>query len=331
MLHTTEALTNLKLHMVQRKVVIEVEDNNILRINGAAVAVDTAEAKKLFVKLRQRGIARIIFGKRLDAGELMKFLLAISTSGGAFGPYENIVVSLVNKTESARQTVVQDMQEIYAVKKLFREMLVYKNVDMVSVDVVVGGILAGIRKSRDLSQLIVPDTGGGNHPFVHAFNVALLSLFQAEHIGIGSALLHDIGFAALMHDIGKTLLPRHVETRQDSLDEEGWMLMKKHPIYGAALLSSLTKVPDIAVVVAFEHHLKYDGTGYPETRQHARKPHLITQIVGIADWYCALISDLPHRKPLEAPVILGLLAGMAGKEFNPLLVENLVHAASVNR
>ena len=331
-LHTTEALGNLRLHMVQNKVVIDVEDHNTLRINGFSVAADTAEAKKLFVKLRQRGVARLIFGKGINADELMRFFLAFSTSGGTGGPYENIVVSTLKKTETAGQdSVAPDAHEIASVKKLYREIRIYKNVDMSNVDAIVGGIIAGIRKNRNLSHLMVPETGGEDYLFAHAFNVALLSVLQADYIGLGNALLHDIGFAALLHDIGKTLLPKEVEDRQDSLDEERWALMKKHPVYGAALLSSMKRIPGVAAIVAFEHHMKYDGTGYPETRRHAKKLHLVSQIVGIADWYCALSSDLAHRKPLGHAVILGLLDEMKGKEFSPVLVDNFVRAVSADR
>lgn len=332
MQHTTEALGSLRLHMVQNKVVIDAEDHNVLRINGVSVAVDTAEAKKLFVKLRQRGIARIIFGKGIDAEELKGFFLALSSSGGAFGTFENIVVSSFRKTETTEQEPsLADVHEIAAVRRLYREIRLYKNVDMPNVDGIVGGIIAGIRKSRDLSRLLLPDSAGEDRFYVHAYNVAMLSVLQAEHIGLGNALLHDIGFAALVHDAGKTMLPRYLEDRHDSLDEEGWKLMKKHPVYGAALLSAIKKVPVLAAIVAFEHHMKYDGTGYPETRRHAKKLHLVSQMVGIADWYCALSSDLPHRKPLDPPAILGLLNAMAGREFDPLLVDNFVLAASVNR
>jgi len=332
MQHTAEALGTLKLHMVQNKVVIDAEDPNALRINGVSVAVDTAEAKRLSVKLRQRGVVRIIFGKGIDADELKRFFLALSASGGAFGPYENIVVSSSRKMETTEQGASPaDVHEIAAVRRLYREIRIYRNVDMPNVDAIVGGIIAGIRKKRDLSHLLIPDKDNEDRFLVHAYNVAVLSVLQADHIGLGNALLHDIGFAALLHDAGKMLLPRHIEDRHDSLDEEGWKLMKKHPVYGAAFLSSIKKIPLLAAIVAFEHHMKYDGTGYPETRRHAKKLHLVSQMVGIADWYCALSSDLPHRRHLDLPAILGLLNAMAGREFDPLIVDNFVFAIRVNR
>ena len=149
---------------------------------------------------------------------------------------------------------------------------------------------------------------------------------QGEYLGFGSALDYDIGFAALLHDIGKTRLPATLLDRQDSLSETEWTVMKKHPVYGAALLASLNKVPEIAMVVAYEHHMKYDGTGYPETRRMVRKQHIVSQIVAIADFYCTLSAGLPQRKPLSNTSIMGLLLETAGTEFNPVLVDNFVRA-----
>jgi len=103
-------------------------------------------------------------------------------------------------------------------------------------------------------------------------------------------------------------------------------VMKKHPITGAALLSSLSKVPEIAMVVAYEHHMKYDGSGYPDTKRRAKKQHIISQIVAIADFYSALKSDLSHRNSLDDSSIMGLLTETAGREFNPQLVDSFVQA-----
>jgi putative nucleotidyltransferase with HDIG domain len=160
----------------------------------------------------------------------------------------------------------------------------------------------------------------------HSANVAMLSILQAEHLGFGNALLHDIGLAALLHDVGKTLLPKNILDRQYSLAEAEWAVMKKHTVYGAALLASLNKVPEIAIVVAYEHHMKYDGTGYPETARRTKKQHIISQIVAVADLYCALSAGLPHRNPLSDSSIMGLFAEISGRELNPLLVGNFVQA-----
>jgi response regulator RpfG family c-di-GMP phosphodiesterase len=72
--------------------------------------------------------------------------------------------------------------------------------------------------------------------------------------------------------------------------------------------------------------MKYDGTGYPEIRKRVGQQHVVSQIVAVADFYCTLSADLPHRKPLSNASIMGLLLETAGKEFNPILVDNFVRA-----
>jgi HD-GYP domain-containing protein (c-di-GMP phosphodiesterase class II) len=195
---------------------------------------------------------------------------------------------------------------------------------MTQVDAVMGNFLANIRGGKLPHNMLVPMRPDSNDLYIHSANVALLSVFQAEYLGLGSALLHDIGLAALLHDAGKTMLPNSIVEKQGRLNAADWALMKQHTLYGAALLSSLSKVPDAAIIVAYEHHMKYDGTGYPETRGRAMKQHLISQIVAIADFYCSLNSNTPRGNPLPDTAILSLLVERAGKDFNPLLVSSFV-------
>jgi response regulator RpfG family c-di-GMP phosphodiesterase len=78
------------------------------------------------------------------------------------------------------------------------------------------------------------------------------------------------------------------------------------------------------MIVAFEHHMKFDRSGYPDSRQDGSKPHLVSQLVSISDFFDALRTERPYRKPVEAGIIINMLRDGAGKDFNPVLVDNFV-------
>jgi HD-GYP domain-containing protein (c-di-GMP phosphodiesterase class II) len=326
--HVEQALDIIKALQIEHFFTITVSDDDGMLINGVRMSLDLPEAKKFFLKLRQKGVITIVISKGVRARELQRFLADLATSGGFFHSYAHVAV------KRSEQLPRSDMfptgrglkDDLLRIKRIYHDISVKGRIDITTVDAVVGSLIANVRKEEGLLALLVSMKEDGDDLYVHSAKVAMLSILQGEHLGLGNALIYDIGFAALLHDIGKTLLPHAILDKQDSLSEAEWTVMKYHPVYGAALLASLDKVPEIAITVAYEHHRKYDGTGYPETRRRPRKQHIISQIVAVADFYCAMSANLPHRKPLSNTSILGLLIETAGREFNPLLVDNFVRA-----
>ncbi len=324
--HIEEALKTIKAMQIEHFFTITASDDNCLLINGIRLSLDSSQARKLFIKLRQKGVITIVISKGVRAGELQKFLANLASSGGFFHSYPHIAVKrgeLPDRDIEPTRQGLKNTFKLFQIKQIFRDISMKKRIDMATVDAVVGSLMGIVRKK---GGLLFPIKEDSDDLYSHSAKVAILSILQGEHLGLGNAIIYDIGLAALLHDAGKTLFPDTLLESQNSLTEAEWILMKNHPIYGAALLASLNKVPEIAIIVAYEHHKKYDGSGYPETRKMPRNQHIVSQIVAIADFYSAMITGLPHRKPLSNSSILGLLVETAGKEFNPLLVDNFIQA-----
>lgn len=323
--HVEKALNIIKELHIEHFFTITVSNDNSMLINGVHMSLDVPEAKKLFMKLRQKRVTTVVISKGVRAGELQRFLTDLASLGCFFHSYAHIAVK--QSKQLPRGNIFQAKRGLkdnhLQIKQIYRDISVDGRIDMTAVDEVVGRLIENVRKEGDLFVLMKENN---DDLYIHSAKVAMLSVLQGEHLGLGNALLYDIGLAALLHDVGKTLLPQALLDKQDSLTEDEWTVMKSHPVYGAALLASMTRVPEIAIIVAYEHHRKYDGTGYPEIRRMPRKQHIISQIVAVADFYCALSTGLPHRKPLSNASILGLLFETAGREFNPLLVNNFVRA-----
>jgi hypothetical protein len=330
-LHAAEARDTIKALRIENFITIKVSDDKSMLINGIRVLPDTPESKKFLLKLMHKGVVTIVISKGVRADELERFFGDLASSGVFFHSYAHIAVKqsdrrLISGDMTLQGKVLKD--DLLHVKRIYRDISIYGSIDMPAVDAVVGSIMANLRKEGPILNFFSPMKGNTDDIYLHSSNVAMLSIVQGEHLGFGNAFLYDIGFAALLHDIGKMRLPANLMSRQDSLSETEWALMKKHPAYGSALLASLNKVPEIAVIVAYEHHMKYDGTGYPETRKRVGKQHIVSQIIAISDYYCAMSAEFSHRKPLDSTSIKGLLLESAGKEFNPFLVDNFIRYIS---
>jgi len=162
-----------------------------------------------------------------------------------------------------------------------------------------------------------------NYTFTHMVNVAALSMAQARALGIEGPLLREFGFAALMHDIGKVHTPLEILNKPGKLEGEEFRIMQRHVVDGAHILRRTPEMPALAPIVAFEHHLKQDLSGYPENIGH-RNLNLCTMIVSIADVFDALRSNRPYREGMASARIRTIMGKQDDPAFNQILLRRFV-------
>jgi putative nucleotidyltransferase with HDIG domain len=163
-----------------------------------------------------------------------------------------------------------------------------------------------------------------NYTFTHMVNVSVLSMAQARSLNLEGPLLREFGFAALMHDIGKVHTPQEVLNKPDKLTKEEFDVMQRHVVDGAHILRRTPEMPALAPVVAFEHHLRQDLSGYPAGIGH-RKLNLCTQIVSIADVYDALRSNRIYRQGLPSDRIKSIMGKKDDPAFNHKLLRRFIN------
>ncbi len=163
-----------------------------------------------------------------------------------------------------------------------------------------------------------------NYTFTHMVNVAVLAMALARSLDVQGPLLREFGFAALMHDIGKVNTPADVLNKPDKLSSDEFAVMKRHVIDGAHILRRTPEMPALAPVVAFEHHLKQDLSGYPENIG-SRRLNLCTMVVSIADVYDALRSNRIYRQGLPTARIKAIMAQQDSTAFNRALLRRFIN------
>ena len=163
-----------------------------------------------------------------------------------------------------------------------------------------------------------------NYTFTHMVNVSVLAMAQARSLNMDGTLLREFGFAALMHDIGKVETPQEVLNNPGKLSKEEFEIMQRHVVDGAHILRRTPEMPALAPIVAFEHHLRQDLSGYPANIGH-RNLNLCTQIVSIADVYDALRSNRVYREGLPSDRIKSIMGKKDDPAFNQRLLRRFIN------
>lgn len=162
-----------------------------------------------------------------------------------------------------------------------------------------------------------------NRSYLHSVNVALLAVRLGERLGMDQKDLMVLAEAALLHDVGKTRIPVEILTKAGRPTDREWRTIRRHPLIGAEILSELDGLTPLTPVAALEHHVDFQGGGYPVLHD-GRRPHPISQIVSVVDVYESVTGARTYRDPATPDEACLILARMAGEKLNPALVKAFV-------
>jgi HD-GYP domain-containing protein (c-di-GMP phosphodiesterase class II) len=158
------------------------------------------------------------------------------------------------------------------------------------------------------------------YTFFHSVNACILALAVGRMIGVDKEQLIPVGVGAVLHDIGKVAVSTAVLNYPGRLSDGQWKEITIHPQEGAlAIMAAGGRGSEIAATVAFEHHARYDGTGYPRVTRDGR-PHVFSRVVSIADTYDAITTRRSYRRAETPHRSLQILLSAAGAHYDPDLV-----------
>lgn len=192
----------------------------------------------------------------------------------------------------------------------------------------VDGLAQAVSQNRTALLALTALKNYDNYTFTHMVNVSILTMGQARALGIDGPLLREFGLAALMHDVGKVRTPTEVLNKPDKLSDEEFTIMKRHVVDGAEILRRTPEIPALAPVVAFEHHLRLDGTGYPHGVSRSTL-NLATMLCSISDVYDAMRSQRKYQQAFPTDRILAVLQRSDGKQFDQHLVRRFVQLVGI--
>ncbi len=313
------------------KLVVGMVDDALV-VENAPVVDAARDYPELITSLKQKNLEAIIFKKGINADELLSLfdLLSDEKPMEAEDVEKELALRAIKHVEL--KTMPKDQRGFLAV---YTDAIgVVKNV--------MGDIRMGkIPKTdevnsiaNEMSDLVFSDPYAmvgltmiknyDNYLYNHSVNVSILSLSIGNHLKLSDDELHMLGVASLLHDVGKTGVSEDIIKKPGGLSSDEWEKVKEHPVLGSEIAKRMEGLSELVGRIIYEHHIKYDHSGYPKTKSDL---HKLSMIVCIADAYDALTTLRVYQKPYQPVDAVKIIKDLAGKHFDPetaISFENMI-------
>src|SRR4030042_4908731 len=319
----------------------------MLVVNGEIVIenVPLPELSKTLAQFIQRmedmKFQRFLFKKDLGLDEFISFLQlliqlmkkpesAIEKMAENQGKFHHIIAGVLptesgpqdsqdeqfGALQTARQSVISFSRQLKDIFEDIKGPLSDRQVSLAKETT--GSIHAmNMRGESPLKVLIYRRTTDSD-PYIHAINVCAFSMALAREIGLKDTMVEEVGLGALLHDIGLHVLASGQEDFNSTGTPEGQANWYGHPQRGAEILLATEGTPDLVPLVAYEHHIHYDGGGYPKDIRH-RDLNLASMITCITNSYDNLRRELPTQHALSLTQAIDWMDRRFGTQFHPVL------------
>lgn len=170
------------------------------------------------------------------------------------------------------------------------------------------------------------------YTFTHSVNVCIFSVALGKKLGFSKVQLYDLGMTALLHDVGKARVPAEILNKTGGLEDREWKFIQQHPWMGALTLFGMRayeEIPYRSILVAHEHHMKMDLTGYPKTVR-PRTLGIFSRIVAVADGFdAATTRRVYNTKAIEPDEVLKEMWDNPKRGYDRVVVKALINLIGI--
>jgi HD-GYP domain-containing protein (c-di-GMP phosphodiesterase class II) len=216
-------------------------------------------------------------------------------------------------------------ESVMMAQQAFEQLAEERRIDLRTVHDLVRLLMYRVVTSKAAIAQILAVKQYENLTYIHSVNVAVLSLLLGRQLRLDEQTLASLVEAGVLHDVGKTRIPLDVVKKPGTLDKRERKLMEAHPVLGAELLMQVDGLAPLTPLVALEHHRSVLGGGYPDLGDGV-VPHVMSQIVSVADIYEAVTGARSYQQPTAPERACLLIARLAGTKLNTALVKAFVNA-----
>jgi putative nucleotidyltransferase with HDIG domain len=294
-------------------------------------------------RLRQGGVERIAIDRGVTIDEMSAFIDAVGMLEPRTGDEDEELLPAFPHIRVGRVTVEQRVEgniaDMATIKHLYNDAVsvagsLWESAqtegqpDAPMAKTMIDGLAQAVAQNRTALLALTTLKNYDNYTFTHMVNVSILTMGQARGLGVDGPLLREFGLAALMHDIGKVKTPLEILNKPEKLTDNEFAIMKRHTVDGAEILRKTPDIPALAPVVAFEHHLRLDGSGYPDSVTRGSL-NLGTMLCSIADVYDAMRSQRGYQQAFPTDRILQVLKRNDGAHFDRHLVRRFAQLIGI--
>ena len=231
--------------------------------------------------------------------------------------------------EAAKRTYTQS---VAVTKEVINSVRMGRSPNIKKIKRVVQGIVDQILNEETSLLGLTTIRDYDEYTFTHSVNVCIFSVALGRRLGLAKLQLYDLGLAALFHDIGKSRVPVEVLNKTSGLDDDEWKLMAAHPWYGVLSLFQMRgqqELPYRSMVVAYEHHMKHDLTGYPRSIR-PRQMSIYSKIVAVADGFDAATSRRSYQtNPLSPAAVLQEMRDNPRRGMDAVVVKAFINLLGI--
>ncbi len=169
-----------------------------------------------------------------------------------------------------------------------------------------------ILQGKEAFHNLLKITSFDYYTYTHSVNVCTFSIALAQQLGYDDEeFLNELGVGALLHDVGKSKVSERILNKRAPLNPTEFEIMKKHPQWGAELLSETDDIAPSCYYPVLQHHERGDGQGYPNGL-NLDEMHIYSQIVAIADSFDAMTTERVYQKAMETFPALRIMFSLKG-------------------
>ncbi|MBI4521300.1 MAG: HD-GYP domain-containing protein [Gemmatimonadetes bacterium] len=240
-----------------------------------------------------------------------------------------VTVSDEEQREEAKRAYLQTVR---VAKEVLTDVRLGKAVNVRKVKRAVQGIVDQVLTNRSSIVGMTTLKEFDEYTFTHSVNVCIFSVVIGQKMQLAKDELYELGLGALLHDIGKMQIDTAILNKPGALTDEEFQQMKRHPREGLLALFAMrgfAEIPYRQMLVAYEHHMKVDLSGYP-TPKRSGTPALFSRIVAVADSFDAMTSSRSYRyEPFAADAVLKDMLEDPSRGMDTLVVKAFINVTGV--
>ena len=317
--------------------------NGYVVLQDAPLLNPSASIGNLVGACHRRGVDTIVFGRGVTEDDLSQLLEVLAMDPGevedvggtqraltARGVRHISIRKIVSRSETSDDGSgsLSEWSWIYTtaldvIRGASTEVRTGRAIDIGSVQSSVREIVDDIMGERSIVYSLNWMKGMDEYTFVHALHICVLAIELARVLGLPRERLEELGTATLLHDVGKIFVPLEILRKPAKLDNEEFAVISRHPIDGALVLVRESDLPPVAAVVAFEHHMHLDHSGYPQMH-YSRPLHMYSLMTSIVDIYDALTTVRPYRPPLPPKAAVQVMREQLATRLEPRLLSRFL-------
>lgn len=172
---------------------------------------------------------------------------------------------------------------------------------------------------RTIKTLITVINAKDRYTYGHTERVVRYTDMLGRRLNLSAEEMRWLRYGAFLHDIGKIEVSRELLNKRGALTPPEWEVLKKHPVWGAEIVSSVNLLVPAAPIVLY-HHERYDGCGYPAGLAGDNIPWL-ARILAVVDSFDAMTTNRPYKRARTLVEAMAELQACAGSQFDPAVVE----------